>query len=67
VLTNAALWAFGACTSGGPQTINFVSLGTASSGAGSLILVSAQLATPIVVNNGINPQIAIGGATFNLD
>lgn len=59
-LTNALLQ-FGLCTTGGtlPETLTHASLGENASGAGTVI-VTAALASPIVVNINSVPQFAIG-------
>ena len=65
VLSNAALAQFPQAT-GGSNTITHVSIGTASSGAGQ-ILVSGALNSSLAVSNLIQPQFAIGALTFTLD
>lgn len=62
---NAALIQFGQCTVGTP-TATYVSVGTASSGAGE-ILLSGQLTAPLAISPGITPQFAIGACVFTLE
>ena len=66
VASNATLLSFPACVSGGPETETYVGVGTAGSGAGSL-MYSAQVVSPsggLIVVIGETPQISIGAATF---
>ncbi len=63
--SNAALAQFPQCT-GGSNTITYVSIGTASSGAGQ-ILYSGALNSPLSVSNLIQPQFAIGALTITED
>lgn len=63
--TNAALVQFPTCT-GGSNTITHVSIGTASSGAGQ-ILVSGALNSSLTVSSGIQPQFSAGALVFTLD
>jgi hypothetical protein len=63
--TNAALVQFPTCT-GGSNTISYVSIGTASSGAGQ-ILVSGALNSSLTVSSGIQPQFSAGALVFTLD
>lgn len=62
---NAALIQFPQCT-GGSNTITHVSIGTATSGAGQ-ILVSGALNSSLSVSNLIQPQFSAGSLTFTLD
>ena len=57
-ITNAAAITFPAASSG-PETETYVGIGTLVSGAG-VLLWFGQLTAPLVVNNGISPNIAIG-------
>lgn len=57
-ITNAAAINFPACT-GGSETETFVGVGTASSGAGTL-LWAGPLTASLAVSNGITPSIAAG-------
>lgn len=63
--TNAGTISFPACT-GGTNTITYAAIGTASSGAGKL-LVSGALSSSLAVSNGITPQITAGNITFSID
>ena len=63
--SNAALAQFPQCT-GGTNTITYVSIGTASSGAGQ-ILYSGALNASLSVSNLIQPQFAIGALTITED
>lgn len=62
---NAALIQFPQCT-GGTNTITYVSIGTASSGAGQ-ILYSGLLNSPLSVANLIQPQFSAGALTITED
>lgn len=62
---NAALVAFAACTAGS-NTITFVSVGVASSGA-TAILYSGALTASLAVSAGITPQFAIGALVATED
>ncbi len=57
-VSNTALAQFPQCT-GGSNTITYVSIGTASSGAGKL-LYSGALNSSLAVSNLVQPQFAIG-------
>lgn len=63
--TNAALIQFPTST-GGSNTITHVAIGTASSGAGQ-ILVSGALNSSLSVSSGIQPQFSAGALVFTLD
>lgn len=58
---NAALAQFIIC-SGGSNTITHVSIGTASSGAGT-VLYAGALTSSRSISSGIQPQFAIGALT----
>lgn len=62
---NAALAQFPQCT-GGSNTINYASIVTTASGAGTIV-VRAALNTSIPVSTGIQPQFASGALSFTLD
>lgn len=62
---NAALIAFAACTAGS-NTITFVSVGVATSGA-TAILYSGALTASLSVSAGITPQFAIGALVATED
>lgn len=61
VASNAADIEFDECTSGS-NSITYVSIGTASSGAGNLLFIG-QLNNPITVSTGVTPKFIAG----NLD
>jgi hypothetical protein len=63
--TNAALVQFPQCT-GGSNTITYVAVGTASSGAGKL-LYSGALSASLSVSSGIQPQFAAGALDITED
>jgi hypothetical protein len=64
-ISNAALVQFPQCT-GGSGTATHFSIGTASSGAGSIVL-SGALSASLAISNGIQPQFAIGALTATAD
>ena len=55
---------FGEMTAGGPDTITDVSLGFA---AGAVMQAWGQVTSDLVVNNGVNPQLAVGAFDFTVD
>lgn len=63
---NDVLNQFGEMTAGGPVTITDVILGFALSGAG-VAQIWGQVTLDLVVNNGINPQFAIGALDVSID
>jgi hypothetical protein len=63
--SNAALIQFPQCT-GGSETLTYVSIGTASSGAGQ-ILYSGALNASLAVSNLIQPQFSIGALVITED
>jgi hypothetical protein len=63
--SNTALVQFPQCT-GGSNTITHVSIGTASSGAGQII-VSGALNSSLSVSNLIQPQFSAAALVFTLD
>jgi hypothetical protein len=65
VVTNTAEVAFPISTSG-PQTVTWFSIGTASSGAGKILLRGQLSGGGLVINNAITPRFAAGvlSATF---
>lgn len=65
VASNVAEIAFPAAT-GGSETETHVSIGTAASGAGK-ILVSAALTTPRAVSSGITPRFPAAALTVTID
>lgn len=56
--SNAALIQFGEMTAGGPDTV--VHLGLGFIATGDVLRLHQDLATDLVINNGVNPQFAIG-------
>lgn len=57
-ISNAALIQFGEMTAGGPDTV--VHLGLGFLGTGNQLDLHQDLAADLVINNGVNPQFAIG-------
>jgi fermentation-respiration switch protein FrsA (DUF1100 family) len=55
---NAALIQFGEMSAGGPDTVVHLSLGFMATG--DVIRLHQDLAADLVINNGVNPQFAIG-------
>lgn len=64
-IENAALVQFPQC-SGGSGTATHFSIGTASAGAGSIVL-SGALSASLAISNGIQPQFAAGALTATAD
>lgn len=64
-VVNAADIAFPPCT-GGTNTIDFFGIGTASTGAG-VLLVSGALNASLAVSNGITPTIDAGQLEVTVD
>ena len=62
---NASTITFGPCTAGS-NTVTYVSIGTASSGAGK-ILCRAALTSSLVISAGITPLFNASSLTFSLD
>jgi hypothetical protein len=56
--SNAALVQFGEMTAGGPDTVVHVGLGFIATG--NILRLHNDLAADLVINNGVNPQFAIG-------
>lgn len=56
--SNAALVQFGEMTAGGPDTV--VHLGLGFIATGDVLRLHQDLAADLVINNGVNPQFAIG-------
>lgn len=56
--SNAALIQFGEMTAGGPDTVVHLGLGLLATG--NVIRIHADLNADLVINNGINPQLAVG-------
>lgn len=57
-ISNAALIQFGEMSAGGPDTVVHVGLGFL--GTGNQLDLHQDLASDLVINNGVNPQFAIG-------
>lgn len=62
VASNAALIQFGNMTAGGPQTVTYSGLGFIATG--NVLRLWVQLTASLVINNGVNPQFAIGAMTW---
>ena len=62
--SNDALIVFGEMTAGGPDTITDVAIGFA---AASVLQIWGQVAIDLVVNNGVNPQLAINALDVTID
>ncbi len=60
--SNAALIQFGEMTAGGPDTVVHTALGFI--GTGNVIRLHQDLTADLVINNGVNPQFAIGALTW---
>lgn len=60
--SNAALIQFGEMTAGGPDTVVHVGLGFLATG--NVLRLHQDLNADLVINNGINPQFAIGALDF---
>jgi hypothetical protein len=63
--TNVGAVTFGACTAGS-ETVTHVAVGTASSGAGK-ILLSGALTASRAVSAGITPSFSASALVFSLD
>ncbi len=63
-VTNDLLIQYGEMSAGGPDTITDVSLGFAT---GSIMQIAGQVTIDLVVNNGVNPQFAIGALDITID
>lgn len=62
VASNAALIQFGEMTAGGPDTV--VHLGLGFIATGNVLRLQQDLNADLVINNGVNPQFAIGALTW---
>ena len=62
VASNAALIQFGEMTAGGPDTVVHTGLGLLATG--NVIRLHQDLNADLVINNGVNPQFAIGALTW---
>lgn len=63
--SNAALIQFGEMTAGGPDTV--VHMGCGLLATGDALRFHADLNADLVINNGVNPQFAIGALDWTLD
>lgn len=63
--SNAALIQFGEMSAGGPDTVVHLGLGLIATG--DVLRIHADLNADLVINNGVNPQFAIGALDINLD
>jgi hypothetical protein len=61
---NAALIQFGEMTAGGPDTV--VHLGHGFIATGDVLRLHADLNADLVINDGVNPQFAIGALAWTL-
>lgn len=70
VLTGTAdndnLIQFGNMTAGGPITVTDIALGELVSGAGEM-WIWGQVTADLIVNNGVNPQLAAGALDVSID
>jgi hypothetical protein len=57
-VSNAALVQFGEMSAGGPDTVVHVGLGLLATG--NVLRLHQDLASDLVINNGVNPQFAVG-------
>lgn len=62
---NAAAITYTVASGGTPETETYFSIGRDTSGAGEVIFWG-QLTAPLVVNNGITPQFAIGACAATM-
>lgn len=62
VASNAALIQFGNMTAGGPQTVTYAGLGFIATG--NVLRLWVALTASLVINNNVNPQLAIGAMTW---
>ena len=62
VASNAALIQYGEMSAGGPDTVVHMALGFIATG--SVIRLHQDLNADLVINNGVNPQFAIGALTW---
>ena len=62
--SNDALMQFGEMTAGGPVTVTDVSMGFATA---SVMQVWGQVTIDLVINNGVNPQLAINALDLTSD
>ena len=62
IASNAALIQFGEMTAGGPDTVVHMGLGLLATG--NVIRLHQDLNADLVINNGVNPQFAIGALTW---
>lgn len=63
-VSNAALIQFGEMTAGGPDTVVHLGLGLLATG--DVLRIHADLNSDLVINNGVNPQLAIGALDITL-
>ncbi len=61
-ISNGELEQFGEMTAGGPDTVVHVGLGFLATG--NQLDLHQDLASDLVINNGVNPQFAIGALDF---
>lgn len=65
IADNAALIQFGEMSAGGPDTVVHCGLGLLATG--DVLRMHADLNSDLVINNGVNPQFAIGALNWQLD
>ena len=63
--SNAALIQFGEMSAGGPDTVVHMGLGFIATG--DILRLHADLNADLVINDGVNPQFAIGAMDWTLD
>lgn len=63
--SNAALIQFGEMTAGGPDTVVHVGLGFIATG--DILRLHADLNGDLTINNGVNPQFAIGALDWTIN
>jgi hypothetical protein len=64
LVTNDALIQFGEMTAGGPDTVTDVSVGFLT---GTVMQIWGQVTLDLVINNGVNPQLAINALDITVD
>lgn len=62
--SNDVLIVFGEMSAGGPQTITDIAIGFATA---SVLQIWGQVTIDLVVNNGVNPQLAINALDVTID
>ena len=62
--SNDNLIQFGEMSAGGPDTVTDVSMGFAT---GSVMQIFGQVTVDLVINNGVNPQLAVSALDITAD